>query len=64
MTRAYQPVAGCGESRKSGGEWEGCEATGSSTPTEELSASGGARVEYLPPYSPDFNPPIDVVVND
>ena len=25
---------------------------------EELSASGGARVEYLPPYSPDFNPPL------
>ena len=23
---------------------------------EELIASAGARVEYLPPYSPDFNP--------
>ena len=31
---------------------------------KELIASAGARVEYLPPYSPDFNPPIDVVVND
>ncbi|MBC6471938.1 MAG: transposase [Hormoscilla sp. GM102CHS1] len=23
---------------------------------EELSVARGARVEYLPPYSPDFNP--------
>ncbi|MBC6472468.1 MAG: transposase, partial [Hormoscilla sp. GM102CHS1] len=23
---------------------------------EELSVATGARVEYLPPYSPDFNP--------
>ncbi len=30
---AYYPVAGCGESRKSGSEWEGWYASTSSTPT-------------------------------
>ncbi|MBC6456103.1 MAG: hypothetical protein GDA43_25385, partial [Hormoscilla sp. SP5CHS1] len=31
-TWAYYPVAGCGESRKSGSEWEGWEVIPSSTP--------------------------------
>jgi len=34
MTRTYQPVASCGESRKSGFEWEGWEVIPSSTPTK------------------------------
>ena len=38
MTRAYYPVAGCGESRKSGFEREDWGATPSSTPTKALQA--------------------------
>ncbi|MBC6480289.1 MAG: hypothetical protein GDA56_23390 [Hormoscilla sp. GM7CHS1pb] len=40
MTRTYQPVAVCGESRKHGSEREDWEAIPSSTPTEE------ARIAY------------------
>jgi len=36
MTRAYQPVAVCGESRKHGSEWEGWEEIPSSTPNLQL----------------------------
>ncbi|MBC6480987.1 MAG: hypothetical protein GDA56_27660 [Hormoscilla sp. GM7CHS1pb] len=37
MTRTYQPVAVCGESRKHGSEREDWEAIPSSTPTLNLS---------------------------